>query len=984
MASSDDDNSSSSNRSGDDSDDEFLTVDGADREAIVRKKLLESFYGKTAITLDEPSSQQSSRRSHNRSNRDDDGGADGGIEDLDSPNFNGRQHSMNQIRSSTTDALLEYEEELALQVRTLDSTMQTLVYENYSRFIDATDAIRSIGVNVQANESGLRDLTSTMDRVSETSRVIEDALGCLRDQVAEKIRVQRLLSRLDSLLKLPATLQEQIQVGKYKAATKSYLAAASILAKHSEGFESLKSIETECFAILEDLKGNLVLTINHWSGRGITNNGEGLDDEDIDQDAPDPPLTMREIFEVAGTLFILLQQQQFEIPSSEELCSMAVAAAIRLLYRILDVHLIQVQERRFSTELPPSSNPDLSSIMHTQRQEKLPRDGSALIPLDVLDAILEGTTLFTKTFQITGSKGENEDCGYQYYLLEFVSDGFSCFMSHIRSILLEESVQASCEDAEGVDDSEITQKEIAGALHMLVQNVKDLANGLLGVGIHLEFAEKLVNQASDLMNSLVRRRVDHKFHDLRLAVVRHCLLPFTTRAVQGRERALADNKPTLPQITKMATITLSDCLQLVDDAIRSIFTESSASPDDISEQKDAVHSSTFLFASWLANAFEILAGGDCTDSKYLVEATFIDAEHTKVNDIEESGMEGFDVNTESGSGVEHAEDFADREVFALMKEAHKHLLEGSDDESLHSDFILAIVELCRLSQGSVPDNLEQSFTSHFGSGKKKSRGIFPTGASSNKSQKEDNDISKRFKLAASRVLVMYATERGMNAAAVLCNDLADEAIKSGEEVTNDPSISTLAVLAMAKDAVIECSAIFGGSKRGGPVPEWEEDSLGLSSAAFIGRKTGLRLDVERMFKEKVTIYPDPSREVNQSANFVVYLFFKIVFRALFEISRLQTFSSGGYRQMQINAVFLKHMIPHYVNESYTEEGMNACSALATLLGDAMDVFDDRCADDSCASDERLQQDTRKAVGSFISSLDHSSLAEQFLIKEDEK
>ena len=64
------------------------------------------------------------------------------IDDLDSPSFDPAQHAVTHIRSSTTHELLETEEKLALSVRTLDSTMQTLVYENYSRFIDATDAVR--------------------------------------------------------------------------------------------------------------------------------------------------------------------------------------------------------------------------------------------------------------------------------------------------------------------------------------------------------------------------------------------------------------------------------------------------------------------------------------------------------------------------------------------------------------------------------------------------------------------------------------------------------------------------------------------------------------------------------------------------------------------------------------------------------------------------------------------------------------------------
>ena len=257
-----------------DSDDEFLTTSNnggggsTDREALIRKKLLENFYGKTDAS-DETRNPHAldSSRSQRKAGNNRQGENEGDADDLNSVAFDSVKHAVTHIRSSTTHELLETEEKLALQVRTLDSTMQTLVYENYSRFIDATDAIRSIGVNVSANESGLKLLTESMNSVNEHSRIVEDALGSLRDQVAEKIRVQRLLTRLGTLLKLPATLQVQIASGKYKTAARSYLQAAAILSKHSEGFESLKSIETECNAILEQLKRDLSCKALYWSGR---------------------------------------------------------------------------------------------------------------------------------------------------------------------------------------------------------------------------------------------------------------------------------------------------------------------------------------------------------------------------------------------------------------------------------------------------------------------------------------------------------------------------------------------------------------------------------------------------------------------------------------------------------------------------------------------------------------------------------------------
>lgn len=895
---------------------------------------------------------------------------------------------------------------------------------------------------MQANKEGLQQLTESMSSVNDASHAIEGALGSLRDQVAEKIRVQRLLTRLDTLLKLPATLQDQIEAGKYRMATTNYLSAALILSKHSEGFESLKNIETECSVILENVKKDLEQKLLHWSGRltgletysddGAESNMSGESNVSGLIDAPDPPKDMREVFECTGTLFILQQKAQQDANSTaasepvadsepkltkEDLCSMSVAAAMRLLDRMLDTHLIEVQERRFSGVDIGSAGQPPDNGMAIGLSEEPTAKANSLIPREFLDAVLEGAKLYAESFcvpassevdggndeTVTGTDGSTSGTGggagtdvSRYYLLEFVQEAFSSFHSHVRSILLEESVQASREETGALDEdggSEAAQKEISDALVLLVEDVRGLASGLAmpEIGISPEHAATLLDQAMELTESMVRRRVDQRFHDLRLSVVKDCLVPFANRAVEERGRAISEEKVAVLLIAQIASSTLSDCLQLVDDAIRSIFADSSASTGDLPDLKDAVHSSTYRFAAWLANAFEILAGGDSTDSKHIAEAPIPteDEDGSSIDDNINDGLEGFDVNESSGAGVhEELGDFTDKEVLEMLDAAREQLLKGSADSAdgdLHSDYILAIADLCRISEASVPENLEQSFAAHLGDAKKKSRGIFPTESSVISSKvREEGEIGRLFQLASSRILVLYGTNCGVHAARVLCQDLADTSSKPDSEVPEKPSSSVMATLSIAKRTALECANIFGGSKRGGPVPKWEDDGLVGLSSTMMGRKTGLQMDIERMFKEKVVIYPHPLELLEASRNAVMFLFFRIIFRALFENARLYKFSSGGYHQLQVDIMFMKHMVPHYISNEYTEKGTNACTSLLNLLGDVVEVLEDRCTDENCSEDKRLKNEARAIVRSFIGTVAEAdpSLGEEFVIPAD--
>ena len=914
--------------SSDDSDDDFLANagEGVDREALVRKKLLESFYGKATVVDEEDSgnAKKSARPSSRRVRHSTEEA--GNAHDLDSPSFDAGQHAVNHISTSTTKELLETEERLALQVRNLDSTMQTLVYENYSRFIDATDAIRSIGVNVQANEAGLKSLTESMGRVSDRTRKMDEALKGVRDQVAEKIRIQRLMARLDALLKLPATLKQQIAAGQLQKATRSYLSTASILAKHSEGFESLKSIESQCKSILEDLETDLGEKILYWSGKSLN-----LDVSE--SNVTYLPKVMSEIFECVGALNILRLEKGDET-SQEDLLSMAVASAMRLLDRMLDSHMIDVQERRFGS--------GMSGLMN--KESSVTTSETSLIPKNFLDAVLEGASYFIETF------GETEESSSQgVHLMEFVSESFSSFLSHVKVVLLEESSQSG--DVEDVDED---QREISTALSLLVQSIQDLEIGMTDAGVPQSFTSKMVDDVLDLTESMVRRRVEQKFYELQQQVVKECLCPFATKVAAQND----DGPLNLEEIVKMATSMLSDCLQLVDDAIRSIFVESSA--DDMPKVKTAVESSTRAFSMWLANTFEILAGGEPMID--IVEAPLDGSQEADSDDEDNQDSSLAVIGDRSFSGL------TETGALDLLYVARDEIICG--DSVVRAEFTLAMVELCRLAVTSVPENIHQSSSTHMGgTTKKKSRGVFPaddTLGTPVVSGSVDG-LGIYFASACSLLLTNFVLQEGERASDVLCLGFSDNSMKVDGDDLTCPSDFVVSVLEIGKEIALRCSSLFTCQPCGGPVPVWSEDIIPSPLSVHAGRKTGLQLDVERMFKENVSIFSHPKLNMGASANEAMFLFLKIVLRSARDLVRCQTFSPRGFQQCMIDSLFMKHLIPHYVDNKFTEGEVNACSALTSLVDDVVDELGDRCTDPALRGDRGAIEDVAVVLRDSFSS-----------------
>lgn len=1010
----DSDNDSMSSSSS--SDDGFLTLKSgqggtsSDREAMIRRKLLESFYGASVPQDDVAQSEQSDddykmpavQKEEDETEEEEEESEDrpvdqAALEDVDSPYFAVEAHTEQHVLRSDMHTLLETEERLSLQVRTLDSTMQTLVYENYSKFISATDAIRSIGVSVNAKEEGMQSLSRGMKVIDEQTRQVEDELGSLRDAVAEKVRVKRLLTRLDSLLKLPETLQQDIANGNYRKATKSYLSAHSILSKHSVGFESLKTIETECHDILAIMVKMLRRKLVHWSAHNslLLESDEGSTSEEDWEQPPEPPKTMSEIFECAGTLFLLLPQEEnnertsFDSGFSADECkSMALFAAVRLLERQLDAHQIELQDAMFAT---PGFEDDtyeakINSVVEPEAQAA-PK-GSNLIPTVYLDSVLEAATLYGLSFG-SGSSCTLSDTDSQR-LVDFVSEAYSGFLAHVRAVLLEHCLQAEpVEDAENEalddmdDDGEDAYGEVSGAMAFLLRSVRDLASGLAlpEIGVDVEFAASLVDQAVEVTEAMVRRRVAEKFFVLRQHVVQDCLAPFVQEAIAHP----SDNDARVVDVVQMASVALSDGMQLVDDTVRGILSGdevvSSSRGAEIEMIKEAVQGCSRRFAVWLACTLERLAGCESSDSKMIIEA------EEKAEDIEDDvdGLHEDEDTVPSHLVADGMSDISDLHD-ALVDKVESSLddifdfMDDAPDEII-SELTLAIAEMCRLAERSIMENIQNSITSSMEGDKKAHKSSHMFSMSKEPSSRRfaadrERGISDRFHLAASRVLALYTLNHGSSAGFAACETLYDVASSDGEEIPVCPRPGVCKLLESVKHASLDCAYVFGGEKRANPVPEFPEDQddfypspivrSGKSLSARMPTVKGLQLDVERMFSEKVPTYPHPCSVLEFTREYVVAMVMKVAYKALEEQARSCSFSASGYRQLQVDVALLRHMIPHYIKDDYDFEGTNACVMVGNILNDVMTTAGERCMDEESIGCEELRDTTD---GSTKSPLD---------------
>ncbi|CAG5877346.1 unnamed protein product [Menidia menidia] len=176
--------------------------------------------------------------------------------DINGPHFD-PEHYLNKLRRECSLAeLMDQETCMVKQIRALDSDMQTLVYENYNKFISATDTIRKMKNDFKKMEDEMDCLTTNMEAITDFSARISGTLQDQHTQITKLSGVHTLLRKLQFLFELPARLNKCLELQAYAQAVNSHRHARCVLQQYSH-LPSFKGIQDDCHAIMDKLAQEL-------------------------------------------------------------------------------------------------------------------------------------------------------------------------------------------------------------------------------------------------------------------------------------------------------------------------------------------------------------------------------------------------------------------------------------------------------------------------------------------------------------------------------------------------------------------------------------------------------------------------------------------------------------------------------------------------------------------------------------------------------
>lgn len=173
------------------------------------------------------------------------------LDTINTPSFDAQQYMNLLVQKSNLETLLQRHVEMAAEIKNLDTDLQMLVYENYNKFISATEAIKRMKNNIVGMEGNMEQLLEKILSVQSRSDGVNTSLFEKREHIEKLHRTRNLLRKVQFIYDLPERLGKCIKSGAYADAVKFYTGAMPIFKAYGDSsFQDCKKASEEVVAII--------------------------------------------------------------------------------------------------------------------------------------------------------------------------------------------------------------------------------------------------------------------------------------------------------------------------------------------------------------------------------------------------------------------------------------------------------------------------------------------------------------------------------------------------------------------------------------------------------------------------------------------------------------------------------------------------------------------------------------------------------------
>ncbi|XP_042385664.1 vacuolar protein sorting-associated protein 51 homolog [Zingiber officinale] len=180
---------------------------------------------------------------------------------INSPFFDPEVYMSILVQKLNMEGLLQKHVEMAAEIKNLDTDLQMLVYENYNKFINATETIKRMKNNIVGMETNMEQLLVKITSVQSKSDLVNTSLFEKREHIEKLHRTRNLLRKVQLIYDLPTRLAKCIKVEAYADAVRYFIGAKPIFEAYGDSsFQDCKRASEEAIdLVIKNLQAKIYL-----------------------------------------------------------------------------------------------------------------------------------------------------------------------------------------------------------------------------------------------------------------------------------------------------------------------------------------------------------------------------------------------------------------------------------------------------------------------------------------------------------------------------------------------------------------------------------------------------------------------------------------------------------------------------------------------------------------------------------------------------
>lgn len=131
--------------------------------------------------------------------------------DLESQDFDANDYFLDLLKHNSLKQLVDKNLNIQSQIKAYDHDIQSMVSDNYTKFISSIDIVKKMKDNIEGVEKKMSRLEESVSKINSLALKIDSTLDTKRNEIKKLDLINKDLSNLKKLSEFPNVLKKELE-----------------------------------------------------------------------------------------------------------------------------------------------------------------------------------------------------------------------------------------------------------------------------------------------------------------------------------------------------------------------------------------------------------------------------------------------------------------------------------------------------------------------------------------------------------------------------------------------------------------------------------------------------------------------------------------------------------------------------------------------------------------------------------------------------